>query len=93
MTQHVQVGETRHFLNEHGVTIEQTFWKPSSLSDTGRCCGRKPIRYVREFNGWFCSRCNRQYTPTGLQQQNWAYKLDPAGCYERQKPLQPGATT
>ena len=91
MPQHVQTGETRHFVNEHGATIEHTFWHPSSLDELGRCCGRKPLVYKRPSHSFFCHRCNRSYDATGRQIQNWAYSLDPSGCYERQRPLQPGA--
>ena len=86
MAQHVQIGETRNWVNEHGAVIEQTFWKPSELDDKGRCCGRKPIRYKRD-NYWFCPRCNRTYWPTGRQRENWAFKLDPSGYYERKQPI------
>ncbi len=53
------------------------------LDSAGRCCGRKPLHY--KGGSWrsperpmkFCDRCCREYDPeTGVQRENWAWKLD-----------------
>lgn len=46
-----------------------------TLDENGRCCGRKPLVYKRPHR-LFCCRCNRQFSPEGKQQENWAYKFD-----------------
>jgi len=50
-----------------------------TLDDKGRCCGRKPIRYVGKyaFKGphRFCDRCCRAYHLTQNRQiENWAWR-------------------
>jgi hypothetical protein len=81
------LSQPTYTINEHGCVIETTVWAPARLAD-GRCCGRKPIEYKRSpDHHFFCPRCNREYLPTGVQRQNWAYKLTSAGNYVRERPL------
>lgn len=59
------------------------YTEPARLDDRGRCCGRKPIdykgRWHREGPHRFCCRCCRSYNrDTGIQIDNWAWKLTPA---------------
>lgn len=79
MSQHIAIGPPKRWVNEHGATIELQAWEPSRLQD-GRCCGRKPLEYRRSPDHHkFCTRCNRDYLPTGEQRQNWAYKRTEIG--------------
>lgn len=53
-----------------------------ALDDKGRCCGRKPIRYMRDRH-LFCPRCDRSYDFDGKQITNWAFKLEPDGTFSQ----------
>jgi hypothetical protein len=57
------------------------------LDEKGRCCGRKPLVYKRPEHYLFCVRCNARFTPTGVQEPNWAW-LWAAGAYAPQYPDQ-----
>ena len=49
------------------------------LDEKGRCCGRKPLVYKRPSFHYFCSRCDREYSPDGRQQENWKWEAGPGG--------------
>ena len=45
------------------------------LDEKGRCCGRKPVRYIK-YHRLFCWRCDREYSiETGEQLESFAWKL------------------
>lgn len=52
----------------------------ATLDQKGRCCGRKPIEYKRPHR-FFCGRCDRQFSPTGDQEPNWAYRWVGTGFF------------
>jgi hypothetical protein len=83
--QHFQIGATTYSVNEHGVRIEHTAWRPSRLDEHGRCCGRKPLEYKTGGRHFICIRCDREYKPTGAQRPNWVYALDDMYVYTRNK--------
>jgi len=57
--------------------------KPRKLDEHGRCCGKKPIIYKRDPH-YFCPRCDRSFDlTTGEQIENWAYKLNENGEFEK----------
>lgn len=87
MSQHEQICATTYSVNEHGARIEHTAWKPSRLDDHGRCCGRKPLEYRAGDRRFFCDRCDREYTPDGMQRPNWAYELDHINIFTRNRPV------
>jgi hypothetical protein len=46
----------------------------SRLDEKGRCCGRKPLTYLRDKH-YFCTRCSRSFDlNTKGQIDNWAWK-------------------
>ena len=48
----------------------------AQLGASGRCCGRKPLKYVRAPRHLFCPRCDRAYDiETGAQMLNWAWQM------------------
>lgn len=59
------------------------------LDDKGRCCGRKPMRYVGRYAiggpHRYCPRCDRAYDIDENEQiSNWAWKPNAKGIFERQ---------
>ena len=44
------------------------------LDEKGRCCGRKPLVYKRPTHSLFCSRCDREFDPSGKQVATWAWR-------------------
>lgn len=86
MSQHELIGEATFSVNEHGCRIEHTVWKPSHLDDQGRCCGRKAQLYKLPRPHFVCHKCSREYSATGAQQKNWAFKLRVDGNYHRDEP-------
>ena len=92
--QHNQMGETAYSVNEHGAKIEHTIWRPSRLDEERRCCGRKAHEYKTRYglnrikdHHFCCFRCSREYAPDGEQRPNWAYVLDDANNYVRDRPI------
>ena len=58
------------------------------LDEKGRCCGRVPIRkdralYWPDAPFYFCAWCHREYGIDGTQRQNWAWRMNAAGEYDR----------
>lgn len=53
------------------------------LDDKGRCCGRKPLVYKRPVTHLFCFRCDREFGEDGEQRDNWAWRRNAAGEFER----------
>lgn len=51
---------------------------PRRVDELGRCCGRKPMRYMRDRH-LFCPRCDAAYDFDGNQITNWAYKKTDSG--------------
>jgi hypothetical protein len=53
----------------------------SSDLPISKCCGRKPLVYLRK-QMLFCSRCDREYDlKTGEQIPNWAWKRNSDGTF------------
>lgn len=46
---------------------------PTILDAKGRCCGKRPILYIRPPH-WFCPKCDRAYNMAGEQIENWAWR-------------------
>lgn len=47
---------------------------PQRLDELGRCCGRKPRPYKRPSPHAICLRCCCEYTPSGEQRANFAWR-------------------
>ena len=93
MSQHTQIGEYSHTVNDHKAIIEHSLWKPSRLDD-GRCCGRKTHPYRKALRlgpGSCCLKCGREYGTDGQQRPNYAYRIDALGNYRRDEPKGPAA--
>jgi hypothetical protein len=56
----------------HRMT-NQTLPKLGILGYGGRCCGRKPVTYKRPVHRLYCTRCDSEFTPDGVQVANWAW--------------------
>ena len=63
---------------------------PHKLDKKGRCCGRKPISYKTSSGlracpdpHYYCSRCNREFSPNGEQRENRSWALDDGRFYFR----------
>jgi hypothetical protein len=54
--------------------VDPSIHKPKQLNQKGRCCGVKPLKYLRDRH-FFCCRCDRSYSlDTGAQIENWAWR-------------------
>lgn len=84
---HDPIQPPEYFRNEHGALIMRAVYRPATLDERGRCCGRKPMVYKRPAPHFFCPRCNREFTPDGCQHANWAFKLTGDGLFVCDRPI------
>jgi hypothetical protein len=63
------------------------------LDDKGRCCGRKPMKYVGKYTlggpHRFCPRCDRAYSLAATDQiENWAWAEIAPGVFSKRSEKQ-----
>lgn len=69
------------------VLVDPSIHKPQALTNDGRCCGHKPLRYKRVGGPhFFCTSCKRAYALDNARQiQNWAWRRLDGGFQSTQK--------